>query len=182
MIARNCTHKTFATCWEILIATFCSVLCFSYIIHVEGRDNPVFSPSCLPYFISDQLQGFSPHLYFPPAGEGFFSWILNPSPALMLVGCIILGCAVSSFAYRRHESDRHQIPIFGLTISAALLVGSLIGYHMHFVLLGMLPWAACFAMIASVCVHAFGRRCCHHSSTEIDLLVRCEKGLPVLES
>jgi len=45
---------------------------------------------------------------------GPLSFILDPHPAMLLVCCLILGCSVSSFMYRRQEqrqiSDTH-LPI-----------------------------------------------------------------------
>lgn len=142
---RHCTHRTIATCWELLISVFCSILCSSYILRAEERAN----------------NGISPTFHLPPADEGHFPWILDPPPpALMLGASLALGCAVSSFAYRRHESDRYQTPVFVLALTTAAIAGIARGWGGNLIMLALMPWALCGAMFASVGVHAIRRRCC----------------------
>jgi hypothetical protein len=76
----------------------------------------------------------------------------------MLGSCLVLGCSISSFAYRRQESDRFQAPVFALAITIALTAGIAFGVNADLILLGLIPWALCFAMGASVVLHAFLRR------------------------
>lgn len=75
----------------------------------------------------------------------------------MLAACLALGCAISSFAYRRQEHDRYQAPIFILAITAATLCGLLLDVGSDVVMLGLIPWAVCVAMGASTGVHCLLR-------------------------
>ena len=77
----------------------------------------------------------------------------------MLSCCLILGCSVSSFIYRRQERDRFQTPLFLLVTGIAITLG--IGVHVHpnLIMLVLIPWALCFAMIISSLGHWVLRRC-----------------------
>jgi hypothetical protein len=97
-----------------------------------------------------QIQAFDP---------GYFSFILDPSPALMLAFCLVLGCSVSSFCYRRQEQDNFQAPIFVLVITAATMFGFGLGINANLIMLGLIPWALCFSMVFSTTVHWLVRRC-----------------------
>ena len=77
----------------------------------------------------------------------------------MLASCLILGCAISSFAYRRQEQDRYQNPIFILAITAASIFGLGMGVNTNLIMLGLIPWALCFSMVFSCTVHWLVRRC-----------------------
>jgi uncharacterized membrane protein YfcA len=90
---------------------------------------------------------------------GYFSVILDPSPAVMLIFCIIIGCAVSSYCYRRQEEDRFQAPIFALLIVIATTLGFGLRVNANLIMLGLVPWALCFSMVASTAVHWLVRRC-----------------------
>ncbi|TVY57898.1 hypothetical protein LCER1_G001438, partial [Lachnellula cervina] len=142
-LRRTCTPATLATCWEMLISSFCSLITTSYTLHNElrQRTNPISIPTT-----SSSSSPETPLLAFNP---GHMPFILDPSPPLMLAACLALGCAISSFAYRRQEHDRYQAPIFILAITAATLCGLLLDVGSDVVMLGLIPWAVCVAMGAS---------------------------------
>jgi uncharacterized membrane protein YhaH (DUF805 family) len=77
---------------------------------------------------------------------------------MMLSSCLILGCAISSYAYRRKEHDKHQTLIFLIAIGAASAVGFTAGVDANLVMLGLIPWALCSAMILSSWLHWLVRR------------------------
>jgi hypothetical protein len=77
----------------------------------------------------------------------------------MLAGSLFLGCSVSSFVYRRQESDKYQTPIFIFTATVATMAGFRMDVSPNLVMLGVIPWALCFSMVTSVSVHWVMRRC-----------------------
>lgn len=70
----------------------------------------------------------------------------------MLSSCLVLGCAISSFAFRRQENDRHQAITFLIAIIAASAFGLITNVEPNFVMLGLIPWALCIAMILISCL------------------------------
>jgi len=95
---------------------------------------------------------------------GHFSLILDPPPALMLFCCLALGCSISSFCYRRQEDDAFQTPIFVLAITGATIFGLGMGVSSNLIMLGLIPWACCFAMVFSTTLHWLVRRCSRRTS------------------
>ncbi len=85
----------------------------------------------------------------------------------MLGACILLGCAVSSFAYRRQEHDNYQTLIFILYITSGTAFGAWLGVTANVIMLGLIPWALCMAMISSVAVHWIVRRCTHEFGVQV---------------
>ena len=156
---RQCPHGNLATSWEILLAASSSLVTSAYTLHHEKR-------VCIPYLHyiwscpTDRFkQGIShadPELAFDP---GHFSFFLNPSPAVLLGSCLILGCSISSFAYRHQENDKYQTPIFVVAIAAVSIFGFALGINVNLIMLGLFPWALCIAMILSTCVHCLARYC-----------------------
>ncbi|TVY27872.1 hypothetical protein LHYA1_G003046 [Lachnellula hyalina] len=96
----------------------------------------------------------NPLLAFDP---GHITFILDPTPPVMLVACLALGCAISSFAYRRQDHDRYQAPLFILAITAATFSGLALDVNSDIIMLGLIPWAVCAAMAASTGLHWFLR-------------------------
>lgn len=76
----------------------------------------------------------------------------------MLVACLTVGCAISSFAYRRQDGDRYQAPIFVFAVTAATISGLALDVNANIVMLALIPWALFGAMILSTGVHWFVRR------------------------
>ena len=72
---------------------------------------------------------------------------------VMLFPCLVLGCSVSSFAYRRQGRDHLQAIVFTLFILGALIVGFATKASPNLILLAYLPWAVCMAMAASYSGH-----------------------------
>jgi hypothetical protein len=71
----------------------------------------------------------------------------------MLSSCLILGCAISSFAYRRQEQDKYQTAIFIIAIGGASAAGLILRVDANLIMLGLIPWALCLAMIISSSLH-----------------------------
>ena len=93
--------------------------------------------------------------------HSYFPIILNPSPTLMLFACLLIGCSISSFAYRRQREDVYQSLIFVLAITVSTIFGLSLGINVNLIMLGLIPWALCFAMMCSVAIHwAVRRRTC----------------------
>ncbi|KAH6690256.1 hypothetical protein BKA61DRAFT_625767 [Leptodontidium sp. MPI-SDFR-AT-0119] len=156
-VQQHCSFQTLATCWELLFATFCSLLCSSYAIHHD--ESGIIS------------RGAESQTIF--VDTSYFAFILNPSPTLMLFACLILGCSISSFAYRRQQKDRYQSLIFVLAITTSTIFGLSLGINANLIMLGLIPWALCFAMACSVAVHWAVRRCTRGTYTRIQC---CEIG------
>lgn len=95
---------------------------------------------------------------------GYFSVILDPSPALMLSSCLVLGCAISSFAYRRQNQDRYQTYILVIAIVFASVTGLATNVDVNLIMLGLVPWTMCFAMIFSSTLHWLVRRYNSHQN------------------
>jgi hypothetical protein len=76
----------------------------------------------------------------------------------MLSSCLVLGCAVSSFIYRRQEKDRYQTLIFVVAITAASTIGLASGVCANLVMLGLIPWALCLSMLFSSILHWLVKR------------------------
>lgn len=93
----------------------------------------------------------------PEPDSSYFSFMLDPPPALMLASCLLLGCTVSSFVYRRMESDIIQGLIFMLAIVASVIIGICTGLNANLIALALIPWALSFAMITSAIIHCFLR-------------------------
>jgi hypothetical protein len=94
----------------------------------------------------------------------------------MLIACLILGLSISSFAYRRQEGDRFQTPIFVLAITSATVFGLALGVSSNVIMLGVIPWALCLAMIGSVAVHWLIRRCSRDRGAIYTEIHCCEQG------
>jgi hypothetical protein len=168
---RNCPARTLATCWELLLATFTSLVCSAYAIRHENGGVSVPDSGL-------QIQ-------LPEVGSGYFEWILDPPPELMLFSCLVLGCSISSFAYRRQDGDQYQTPIFILAITSATIFGIAMGVNANVIMLGVIPWALCLAMIGSVATHWLIRRCSRDRNiiyTEIHCSEQGEKEAQVPET
>jgi hypothetical protein len=77
----------------------------------------------------------------------------------MLAACLVLGCSVSSFVYRRQDRDPAQAAVFLMFIIWAVVLGRAgLGASANLVMLGCVPWALCAAMPASAAVHLIGVR------------------------
>jgi len=142
---KRCPHAGLATCWELLFAFFSSLICSAYTLRYEDRNT----------ILPDSV----PQVQLPDPGDGYSSLILDPPPALMLGACLLLGCSVSSFVYRRQEEDKYQTLIFCGTLTAATLFGIAQEAHANLIMLGLIPWGLCLAMIFSIATHWLVKRC-----------------------
>ncbi|KAL2065177.1 hypothetical protein VTL71DRAFT_4318 [Oculimacula yallundae] len=154
---KQCQIRTLATCWELLFAIFSSSLCTSYAIHHEATYLANNGSSMIP--------GVSESLYS--------AFNLDPSPTVMLLACLVLGFSISSFAYRRQRDDRYQSLIFVLAITSSTIFGFALDINANLVMLGLIPWTLCFAMMFSVALHWSLRRCSRGTYTRIQC---CEIG------
>jgi hypothetical protein len=93
----------------------------------------------------------------------------------MLVACLALGCAVSSFAYRRQERDHYQAYIFVMALILATILGYTCKINANVIMLGFVPWSLCVAMLLSITVHWIVRRFERRTYVELHC---CELGLP----
>jgi hypothetical protein len=160
-LCKYCPVNTLATCWELLFATFSSIILSAYTLHHEARVcTPFAATLCLP---TDGIEQNNVHenseLLVYAFDPGHFSLILDPSPELMLAFCLVLGCSVSSFYYRHQEQDKFQAPIFVLVITATTAFGFGVGINANLIMLGLIPWALCFSMAFSTTIHWLVRRC-----------------------
>ncbi|KAF8860766.1 hypothetical protein BDZ45DRAFT_298404 [Acephala macrosclerotiorum] len=142
---KRCPHGGIATCWELLFAFLCSLICSAYTLRYEDRNT----------VLPDSM----PQIQLPSTDNNNFNFILDPPPALMLGACLLLGCSVSSFAYRRQEEDRYQTLIFIISLVAATLFGMALEVSANLVMLGLIPWALCLAMTFSIATHWLIKRC-----------------------
>lgn len=72
----------------------------------------------------------------------------------MLGSCLVLGCAISSFAYRRQDIDKLQTFIFIAAITLACTIGLATDLNANLIMLGMIPWALCAAMVVCTVVNS----------------------------
>lgn len=158
---RPCPAKTLATCWEVLFATFGSLLCSAYAIHHEAVRIPPNTLRLRSNFASQYSTEIGSSMTAEALDHSYFAIILNPSPTLMLFACLLIGCSISSFAYRRQREDVYQSLIFVLAITVSTIFGLSLGINVNLIMLGLIPWALCFAMMCSVAIHwAVRRRTC----------------------
>jgi len=85
------------------------------------------------------------------------NFLLDPSPELMLLSCLVFGCCVSSFAHRRQDQDTFQFAVYAAFIIGAVVSGVGFNASANLILLGYIPWAMCVAMAASLYGHALHR-------------------------
>jgi hypothetical protein len=84
-------------------------------------------------------------------------FLLHPSAALVLSSCLLFGCCVASFFYRRRTMDPWQGLVFVVFIAWAAAVGYGVGASANLIVLGFLPWATCAAMLVSMLVQSLTR-------------------------
>jgi hypothetical protein len=87
-----------------------------------------------------------------------FGFVLDPSPFLLLASCLFLGYSISSFTYRRKETDRLQPLVFSLAVSLAATIGFGLKVNINLIMLGLIPWAMHFAMLFSLIIHWYINR------------------------
>ncbi|CZR50192.1 uncharacterized protein PAC_00064 [Phialocephala subalpina] len=153
---KRCPHSGIATCWELLFTFICSLICSAYTLRYEDRHT----------VLPDSV----PQIQLPSTEDSNFNFILDPPPTLMLGACLLLGCSVSSFAYRRQEEDRYQTLVFIVSLVAATLFGMALEVNANLIMLGLIPWALCLAMIFSIATHWLVKRC---SKQGVYARVRC---------
>jgi hypothetical protein len=93
-----------------------------------------------------QNTGQEPLVRDPSSVEG---WALQTtSVRWMLLGCILISLSLSSFVYRS-RADRNVAVIFVTTAALTLIAGCAAGADPEVILLAILPWSACLAMMAT---------------------------------
>ncbi|KAK0657350.1 hypothetical protein B0T16DRAFT_318834 [Cercophora newfieldiana] len=128
---------------EIGIGAICSVVTWRFTIQSESASEPERTQSQEQLVIAEHFIGDA---------------VLNPSPELMLVACLVFGCCVSSFVHRRQGQDASQFVVYALFLTAAVVSGYGLGASANLILLGYAPWAMCAAMAASLYGHALYRK------------------------
>ena len=83
----------------------------------------------------------------------------NPGPGMMLGACLMFGCSISSYSYRRQELDRYQTVFFVVAVCVACTLGTISGSNPNFIMLGYIPWGLCVAIVASAVSHWAMRQC-----------------------
>ncbi|KAI0021015.1 hypothetical protein F4780DRAFT_308097 [Xylariomycetidae sp. FL0641] len=109
---------------ELAPAVACSIINTSYISERQSAS----SPPTFPY--------------------------VHSSPILVVGACVVLGCCVSSYTYRRRQQDQYQTTVFVVAIAWALCVGLAVGCSADMILLAMVPWAINMAIFSSFLGHA----------------------------
>lgn len=180
LLHRHCTPYRVATFWEISLVVLCSLITTSYTLHNEIRVGTFLLITAASTNESDQAStpaGSKPQVHaFDP---GYFTIIFDPSPGILLGSCIVEGCAISSFAYRRQAKDRFQAPIFVSAITGATIFGLAWGINANIIMLAFIPWSVCFAMITSSMGHWLARR---YPRTRYTAAFSCEVGEKGLKS
>jgi hypothetical protein len=124
---------------EFLPAVACSYVSFSYVVRNEQADSSPCNLSCC-----NCTKG-----YLSPIRT-----LADPSPAILLGACILLGCCVSSYYQRRRNVDAYQTPIFIVWTVLVICVAFTTGSKIATATLSMVPWALCAAMLSSYLFHA----------------------------
>ncbi|KAL2180303.1 uncharacterized protein P884DRAFT_236984 [Thermothelomyces heterothallicus CBS 202.75] len=122
---------------EIAICSLCSVAMWEYTVQNEMMEK------------RDGVSG--PH---NGAEDAAGPSVFRPSPGLMLFSCLVFGCCVSSFTYRRQDQDPFQFVIYLILLGCVAMIGYAVGARLHLILLGYLPWATCAAMAISISGHS----------------------------
>ena len=162
---RYCSAFTLATFWEILFASFASLITSSYTLqHEDQVSSPNLFFRSIEWCWLTNHQGFnfarfSENISSETFGLQSLDFLVDPSPALMLACCLILGCSISSFVYRRQEHDLFQTPVFFLITGIAVTIGVGLRVHSNIIMLALIPWALCFAMITSALGHWVFKNC-----------------------
>ncbi|KAK3337186.1 hypothetical protein B0T19DRAFT_63310 [Cercophora scortea] len=123
---------------EIGLGSLCSAIIWRYTAQNEPRHRLALSPEAQ-YGVESQPGSF----------------LLDPSPGLMLFSCLVFGCCVSSFVHRRQDKDRFQSVVYAAVLAAVVLAGYTTRASANLIMLGYLPGATCAAMVISVSVHSF---------------------------
>ncbi|KAG9246833.1 hypothetical protein BJ878DRAFT_495564 [Calycina marina] len=144
VMRRCCMPLALATYWEILL-----VICASFITttYTVKHENHTFAFADF-FGISDNSLDLDS-----------IAFLLDPSPALMLSSCLMLGCSVSSFVHRRQKFDVFQAPIFILVSGITVMFGAGLHMHSNIIMLVLIPWALCTAMVMTCLAHWLSRRC-----------------------
>jgi len=137
-------------CWscvvpELIPGMVCSIATTSYTLNEEAETGNSSFGSPANWIGGDN------------AIESTLGLLLRPSPGLMLGSCLVLGCSISSFVYRRQETDPFQGVIFFCLILWAVALGSALDASENLIMLGFVPWAFCAGMPLSVTSHSIAR-------------------------
>lgn len=143
---------------ELPLTVVCSALTTAFTLHAEGIDHVIYAD----------------HATREGALFLLLDFILHPSPTVMILACILLGCSVSSFIIRHRREDRFQAFVFAAIIVWGALLGYGVNSSLNLVMLGFVPWSMAIAMVVSSIGHSFGRWWWRHRFPEP--LVSDQKG------
>ncbi|RYO83003.1 hypothetical protein DL766_005544 [Monosporascus sp. MC13-8B] len=147
---RSAVLKVVSELTELIPAVLCSFVSTAYVLRAEqagplDSDNAV-SPPPTP---SDRFfAGSSPRLDF----------LTRPSGGLMLGSFLVLGCCLSSYTHRRRGRDPYQPLVFTAWAAWAACVGLGVGCSADMIMLGLVPWALCAAVLSSYLGHVAAAR------------------------
>ncbi|RYP03523.1 hypothetical protein DL764_005078 [Monosporascus ibericus] len=135
---------------ELIPAVLCSFVSTAYVLRAEqagplDSDDTIFPP-LTPW--DRFFAGALPRLDF----------LTRPSGGLMLGSCLVLGCCLSSYTHRRRSRDPYQPLVFMAWAAWAACIGLGFGCNADMVMLGLLPWALCAAVLSSYLGHAAAAR------------------------
>ncbi|KAM3084697.1 hypothetical protein ACMFMG_003155 [Clarireedia jacksonii] len=151
-----CATRDLSIAWELLVVPIAAIVTTSYTLHHEHTRISLLRPGYDAFVFHSEIFGF----------------VLNPSPFLLLASCLFLGCSISSFTYRRKETDHLQPFVFSLAVSMAATIGFGLNVNINFIMLGLIPWAMNFAMLFSIIIQWFMNRRIKNESYEYMRAVR----------
>ncbi|KAM7194304.1 hypothetical protein V8F20_008051 [Naviculisporaceae sp. PSN 640] len=129
---------------EIVLGTICGYITWQFMVQNEsargqecGNNNGQDAAGCRDFDISR---------------------LFTPSPALMLVSCLVFGCCVSSFVHRRQDKDPLQFLVYLVLLGSVVIAGYQSEASANMILLGYLPWTMCLAMATSITGHSLYRQ------------------------
>lgn len=129
---------------ELAPAIACSFVATSYIIHAESTRDDISSMN-----VESPTRSIFRLVQF--------DFLNNVSPGLALGSCLVLGCCLSSYVHRRRDQDQYQTIVFVIWITWSICIGWRVGASANMVTLGVIPWAACAAMLSSFFGHVGAR-------------------------
>ncbi|RYP65254.1 hypothetical protein DL769_006366 [Monosporascus sp. CRB-8-3] len=147
---RSAVLKVVSELAELVPAVICSFVSTAYVLRVEqagplDSDDTIFPP-------------LTPADRFFAGALPRLDFLTRPSGGLMLGSCLVLGCCLSSYTHRRRGRDPYQPLVFTAWAAWAACVGLGVGCSADVIMLGLVPWALCAAVLSSYLGHAAAAR------------------------
>ncbi|OTB02330.1 hypothetical protein M426DRAFT_322762 [Hypoxylon sp. CI-4A] len=128
---------------ELVPAIACSLITTTYITQTESTTGD----------LSTDINSPSQSIFHIV----WVDFLRDIPPGVALGSCLVLGCCLSSYVHRRRDQDQYQVIVFIIWVSWAICIGWGIGVSANRVMLGIMPWATCAAMLSSFFGHAAAR-------------------------